>query len=202
MLKVYGHPFSTCTRKVLTTIAELGVPHEFTVVDFARGEHKQEPHLSRQPFGRVPAIDDDGFAMYESRAICRYLNAKHDGPLVPKDLHGCARMEQFISVETSEFTPNAMKFVYEHVFKRPQAEGVIEAAGKALDHACSVLDARLSEAPYLAGESFSLADVSFMPYVGYAVMTPAREVLQQHAPLMAWWEKISARPSWKAATGG
>jgi glutathione S-transferase len=71
MLKVFGHPMSTCTRKVLTTVNELGLPHEFVVVDFATGEHKQPAHLSRQPFGQVPAIDDDGFALYESRAICR-----------------------------------------------------------------------------------------------------------------------------------
>jgi len=55
MIKVYGHPMSTCTRKVLATIHENNIPHEFTVVDFAKGEHKMEPHLSRQPFGQVPA---------------------------------------------------------------------------------------------------------------------------------------------------
>lgn len=201
MLTIYGHPLSTCTRKVLTTLAENGTPHEFVLVDFAKGEHKVEPHLSRQPFGRVPALDDDGFRMFESRAMSRYLNERYEGSLRPADVQGRARMEQYISVETSEFSPHAMKFVYEYIFKRPQAEGVLDAAAKALDLTCGVLDARLGEAPFLAGETFSLADVFLMPYVGYASVTPAQEVFAKHPRFTAWWEKVSARPSWKKVAG-
>src|SRR5689334_22469692 len=119
-MKLYGHPLSTCTRKVLTTLAETNTPYELVVVDFAKGEHKQEPHLSRQPFGQVPAIDDDGFEMYESRAICRYIDEKARGPLTPTDMPGRARMEQWISIETSDFSGPAMKYIFEHVFHRPQ----------------------------------------------------------------------------------
>src|SRR4029077_3283014 len=110
MIKLFGNPLSTCTRKVLMTLHELGTPFEMNVIDFTKGEHKQPAHLKRQPFGRIPAIDDDGFAMFESRAICRYLNEKANGKLEPGDLQGRARMEQWISIETSELTPNAMKF--------------------------------------------------------------------------------------------
>src|SRR4051812_19961063 len=115
MLTIYGHPMSTCTRKVLTTVTELGIPHELSLVDFAKGEHKQQPHLGRQPFGRIPAIDDDGFTLFESRAICRYLNDSRHGALAPGDAHGRGTMEQWISVETSEFSGHAMKFIYHHV---------------------------------------------------------------------------------------
>ena len=66
MLTVYGHPMSTCTRKVLMTLAEDEIPFEMSLVDFATGAHKKEPHLGRQPFGRIPAIDDDGFQLFES----------------------------------------------------------------------------------------------------------------------------------------
>ena len=76
MIKVYGHPMSTCSRKVLATLVETNTPYELEVVDFAKGEHKREPHLSRQPFGQVPAIDDAGVELYESRAIARYINDK------------------------------------------------------------------------------------------------------------------------------
>ena len=108
MLKIFGHPMSTCTRKVLMTLAETKLPYEFQLVDFAKGEHKQQPHLGRQPFGHVPAIDDGGFALYESRAICRYLNEKAGGNLVPTDIQGRATMEQWISVETSNFSAPSM----------------------------------------------------------------------------------------------
>jgi glutathione S-transferase len=84
MIKVFGHPASTCTRKVLSTLHEIGKPFKLQPVDiFAKGEHKQPEHLARQPFGRVPAIDDNGFALYESRAIIRYLNDHYSGKLVP-----------------------------------------------------------------------------------------------------------------------
>jgi glutathione S-transferase len=200
IMKIYGHPLSTCTRKVLMTLAETSTPYDFVLVDFAKGEHKKEPHVHRQPFGRVPALEDDGFAMFESRAMCRYLNEKAAGKLVPADPKGRAKMEQWISVETSEFTPNAMKFVYQHIFHRPQEQAVLDAAGKGLDATCSIMDKQLAETPFLAGSEFSLADVCFMPYVEYVMATPAKEIVAKHRNVMAWWNKISERPAWKKAT--
>jgi len=119
-MKIFGHPMSTCTRKVLMTLAETSTAHEFVLVDFAKGEHKQSPHLARQPFGQVPALQDGDFDLYESRAMCRYINDKVGGPLVPRELRDRARMEQWISVETSNFTAPVMKFVFHHIFKREQ----------------------------------------------------------------------------------
>src|SRR5579871_179435 len=113
-MKLYGHPMSTCTRKVLTALAEKGHEAEFVLVDFAKGEHKQEPHLTRQPFGRVPALEDDGFWLYESRAMTRYIDEKLPGVrLQPTDLKDRALMEQWLSVEYSYFSPAAMKIVSE-----------------------------------------------------------------------------------------
>jgi glutathione S-transferase len=201
MLKLFGHPVSTCTRKVLMTLAETNLPFEMTVIDFAKGEHKQEPHLHRQPFGRIPAIDDDGFTMFESRAICRYLNERASGNLIPRDIKARAKMEQWISIETSEFTPNAMKFIYEHVFKRPQGAEVLEAAQKGLTTALGVMDAELGAKSFFAGADFSIADVCFMPYVDYAMGTPAKETFAKYPHVMTWWNRVSERPTWRKATG-
>src|SRR3954451_8131968 len=101
-MKVYGHPMSTCTRKVLTTLAEKGHEAEFVMVDIMKGEHKLPAHIARQPFGVIPAIDDDGFVLYESRAIMRYLDEKLSGPrLAPPEPKDRAVMEQWISIEQS-----------------------------------------------------------------------------------------------------
>ena len=59
-MKVYGHPLSSCTRKVLITFAEKGRPTELVPVDLFAGEHKQKAHLARHPFGVIPVLDDDG----------------------------------------------------------------------------------------------------------------------------------------------
>ncbi|HEY4015666.1 MAG TPA: glutathione binding-like protein [Polyangiaceae bacterium] len=197
MLKVYGNAMSTCTRKVLMALNETQTPFELVTVNFATGEHKQESHVRKQPFGRIPAIDDDGFEMFESRAICRYINEKAKGHLVPTDIKAMAKMEQWISIETSEFTGNAMKFIYEFVFKRPQEPGVLDAAGKALGVVSNVMDKELARKPFLAGADFSIADICFMPYFEYAMGTPAKDVFAKYPHVMAWWQKVSERPTWK-----
>lgn len=200
-MKIFGHPMSTCTRKVLTTLAETGVDHEFVLLDFANGELKRAPYIELQPFGQMPALDDDGFTLYESRAMCRYINEKAGGALIPADPQSRARMEQWISIETSNFSGHAMKFIYHHVFQRPQEASVLEAAGVGLDRALAVMDRRLGEAEFLAGDAFSVADISFMPYIEYLMMSPARERIAAHAAVAAWWTRISSRPSWQKATG-
>src|SRR3954471_553461 len=108
-MKVYGHPMRTCTRKVLTTLAEKGHEAEFVMVDIMKGEHKLPAHMERQPFGVVPAIDDDGFVLFESRAIMRYLDEKLPGTkLTPPEAQQRGTMEQWISVEQSYMSPKAM----------------------------------------------------------------------------------------------
>jgi glutathione S-transferase len=201
MIKLFGHPMSTCTRKVLTTLAETETPYELSLVDLGKGEHKKEPHLSRQPFGQIPTIDDDGFTLYESRAICRYLNAKASGTLVPTEPQQRARMDQWMSVEQSNFSPNAMKFVYHYAFKRNQDAAVLEAAGAMLDKVYATLSAPLSKSPFLAGESFSLADIGYMPYIEYMQGSPAQATLEKYDSVLAWWKRVSGRASWAKAVG-
>lgn len=201
MLKVFGHPASTCTRIVLMTLAETTTPFELTTVDFAKGEHKQQPHLGRQPFGQLPAIDDGGFALFESRAICRYLDEKAGGVLVPSDIEARAMMEEWISIETSNFTPHAMKFIYHHTFGRAQESAVLEAAGKGLETALGVMEARLAKSPFLGGDKLTLADVCFMPYMDYAMGTPVKETFAKFPHVTAWWNKVSERPTWQKTVG-
>jgi glutathione S-transferase len=201
MLKIFGHPMSTCTRKVLTTLAETNTPYEFVLVDFATGAHKQPAHLSRQPFGQVPTLEDDGFSLYESRAMCRYINEKANGNLVPSDAKGRATMEQWISVEGCNFTPHAMKFIYHHVFQRPQEQAVLDTARIGLEQALTVMNDRLATSPFLAGAYFTLADIMYMPYVEYAMATPVKETLAKFPHVMAWWNKVSERPSWHKVAG-
>ena len=205
-MKVYGHPMSTCTRKVLTTLAEKGHEAELLLVDLMKGEQKREANLARQPFGRVPALDDDGFLLYESRAIMTYLDEKLSGPkLQPGDVRERALMNQWISIEYSYFSPAAMKIVFELVFhkmagKVPDMDVVRagrEAAGQVLD----VADKTLAKQEFLGGKAFSLADISWMPYVQYLFAAEQENLITGRAGVRAWWERVSARPSWKKVVG-
>lgn len=204
-MKVFGHPMSTCTRKILFTLAEKGHEAEFVMVDFAKGEHKQEPHLSRQPFGVVPAFEDDGQMFYESRAVIRYLDAKLSGPkLTPSDLRAFGLMEQWISVESSYFTPPCMKAVLEVMFApmrgaQPNQEVITKALAdteKPLD----VINKALEGQEYLAGQ-FSLADIDWAPYMEYFVKTGGADLVGSRKNVAAWWARLSARPGWQRAIG-
>lgn len=205
-MKLSGHPFSTCTRKVLTLLHEKGQKPELNVVDFAKGEHKTADYMGLQPFGKLPVLEDDGFVLYESRAICRYLDEKLGGTrLAGTDLKSRAVVEQWISVEQSEFSTHAMKVImqaYFHpMFGQPTDQEVVAAGRKGLEIAFPILDRQLARHTHLAGDAFTLADLTYMPYVEYLTATPVKDLFDKHTHVAAWWKRISDRPSWKAVTG-
>ena len=82
VVKLYGHPISTTTQRVLLILTELAVPYELIQIRFHELEHKSPAHREHHPFGQVPYIvdsDNAGFEVFESRAICRYLALKYGG---------------------------------------------------------------------------------------------------------------------------
>jgi glutathione S-transferase len=177
MIRIFGHPASTCTRKVLFTLHETNTPYELVVVDFAKGEHKQEPHLSRQPFGKIPALDDDGFALYESRAMARYLDGKSGGALTPTDLKQRAYLQARADaggVGKRGEGPRAR-------VQRPRQEP--------------------GERDVLVGDKLTLADVTYAPYFEYAMATPAKEIFAKYPHVVAWWNRVSERPAWRKVVG-
>ena len=205
-MKLYGHPMSTCTRKVLTTLAEKGQEAEFVTVDLFTGGNKSPDYTCIQPFGQVPAIDDDGFVLYESRAICRYLDAKLEGAsLTPSTLQGKAKMEQWLSIETSNFTPHAMKIIYQMFFGPMRGAepnmAVVEEGRKALNNTLDIMDKHLATSTFMVGDQFTIADISFLPYIEYLFACNEGGPITNHANVAAWWERCSSRPSWKKATG-
>ncbi|HZI12743.1 MAG TPA: glutathione S-transferase N-terminal domain-containing protein [Myxococcus sp.] len=207
-MKLYGHPMSTCTRKVLATLAEKGQEAQFVLVDLAKGEQKQPAHLARQPFGVIPAFeDDDGFMFYESRAIIRYLDRKLPGnPLTPANLKAYALMEQYISVEQSNFTPAAMKVIMERFFKLHMGGGAPDEAKvkdglQGVEKVFGIIDPVLGKQQYLAGDSFSLAEICWAPYMDFFAAAGGADLINQHKNVAAWWGRVSSRPSWKKATG-
>jgi glutathione S-transferase len=205
-MKVHGHPMSTCTRKVLTTLAEKGHEAQFVLVDLMKGQQKSPEYMAKHPFGVIPFFEDDGFTMYESRAIIRYLDAKLSGPkLTPSDLPSLGRMEQWMSIEQSYFTPNCMGIVMEMFFK-PMRGGKpdMDKVSKARDETAKVLDVvdrALMTQGHLAGDRFSLADVCWMPYLQYLSATPHGTLITERPHVKSWWERLRTRPSWKKVNG-
>jgi glutathione S-transferase len=206
-MKIYGSPISTCTRKVLMTLGEKQAKFEFVTLDFAKGEHKTPANVARQPFGQMPSLEDGDFGLFESRAMMRYIDETMPGQaLTPKDPKARGRMNQWMSVESEDFTPGVMAIVFQEMFT-PMMGGKtdtakVEEGKKKLAPALAVLDAHLSKSgPHMIGDDFTLADIAYMPYVEYGVQTSAKEMIQSHKHVAAWWERISARPTWKKVVG-
>jgi glutathione S-transferase len=201
-MKVYGHPMSTCTRKVLTALAEKGHEAQFVLVDIQKGEQKTPAHLARQPFGVVPVLEtDDGFQLYESRAIIRFIDRTVPGTkLTPEDPKAYARMEQFLSVEQSYFSGPAMGIVMEYFRGTKDAEKIAKGR-EGVKKPLEVIDAVLAKQQFLAGDSFSLAEISWAPYVDYLFAMGEGALFDPYKNVKAWWDRVSNRPSWKKATG-
>ena len=122
VLKLYGCTISTCTRRVATVLNEKNIPYELIPVQTSKNEQKVSSFLEKQPFGQIPYIDDDGFILFESRAIARYIALKYKDqgtPLTPdpSDLKATAVFEQAASVEGSNFDVYAHGLAFEKVFK-------------------------------------------------------------------------------------
>ena len=200
---------STCTRKVLIALKEKQLPFELIAVDMANKEHKSEAYRQKQPFGVIPYLDDDGFIIYESRAIARYLEAKYKGQgteLIPINVQDLGLFEQGASVETSYFD-QASTIVVERFFKPVyyQIQGdeqVAKTAEAKLAANLDVYEKILSKQEYIGGKTFTLADAFHIP-MGALLFVPAvngASLINDRPHVKAWWEKITSRPSWVEIT--
>ncbi|KAH9933998.1 glutathione S-transferase [Epithele typhae] len=210
VLKIHGATVATCTQRILIVIEELAIPYELVPVDYAAGEHKAPAYLANQPFGQIPYIDDDGFKLFESRAICRYLALKHGGVaagLVPAagDLEAVALFEQAASVEMSNFDPSASKLAFENLFKPMVGQTadteVVKALVQVLEGKIAGYEAMLGKTKYLAGDVVTIADLFHLPYGSLLAKQKIDFLESEKYPNVArWWKDISSRPSWKKVT--
>ncbi|THV03624.1 glutathione S-transferase-like protein [Dendrothele bispora CBS 962.96] len=211
-LIIYGFRKSTCTRRVALICKELNVPYEVVDVNLAAGEQRSEAHLARQPFGVVPAISDNGFELFESRAICRYLVQKYGKPgpdsLMPdpKDVEATAKFEQAASIENNNFDVFAGQIALESVVK-PMRGGttdteVVKKNTAILEAKLDVYDRILSKQKYLAGDVLTIADLFHLPF-GMVITEGAKyDGLLKRPNVARWWKDISSRPAWQAVKDG
>ncbi|KAG2366647.1 glutathione S-transferase [Suillus spraguei] len=210
MVKLYGSPTSTCTRLVALICKEKNIPYELIKVDLAKGEQKHAAFTANQPFGQVPYIDDEGFILYESRAIARYLvkNYPNQGTpgLIPADPKAEALFEQAASIEIFNFTTFVGPIVVEKVFKPLRGlqtnEERISELLVSLRPKLDAYDVILSKQKYLAGDSVTLADLTHLPYGTAFYGAGFSEEFDSRPNVARWWKDISNRPAWLAVKDG
>ncbi|KAL8151493.1 hypothetical protein V2J09_021301 [Rumex salicifolius] len=203
-MKVHGSVISTATMRVTACLHEKAIDFEFVQVDMKSGDHKKEPHLSLNPFGQVPALEDGDLKLFESRAITQYIahEYKHMGTdLVCGDGKTMALIGVWSEVEAHHFDPVASKLAWELVYKKmfgmeTDAKAVEEHVAS-LSKVLDVYEARLSKSKYLACDCFTIADLHHLPVLHMLMPTPCADALFHQRPFVSkWCADILARPAW------
>ncbi|EEA25281.1 hypothetical protein TMatcc_006495 [Talaromyces marneffei ATCC 18224] len=200
---LYGARGSTCTDRVRLTLAEGGfTDYELVFLDLQKGMQRSQEHLKRHPWGKVPAITfPDGFTLYESRAICKYLARKYSFPLLPpdSDIETAALFDQAQCVEMSYFAEPAGKIAFEKFVKRflgliPN-EAVISDALRSLEMFFDVAESLLHDREYMAGNDFTLVDIYYIPLIQRLFTCGYGDIIVSRKAVNAWWERCVNRPA-------
>src|ERR1700726_1968369 len=203
---VHSVPGSPFGRSVLALLEEKGASYRLAPVQL--GTSRSPEHLARHPFGRVPVLDHDGFMLYETQAILRYLDRILPTPsLTPADQRRAARMDQAMNVNDWYLFHGVGNVIIFHRVIAPRLMGkapddaAIEAAMPKAKVVFNELARLLGENAYFSGDAISLADLMLAPAVEFFTLVPEWSVLgAPHANLTAWIARMQARPSMQATT--
>ena len=203
---VHSIPGSPFGRAVLATLEEKGAPYR--LAPLALDARRAPEHLARHPFGRVPVLEHDGFMLYETQAILRYLDRVLPDPaLTPGEARAAARMDQVMNI-CDWYLFNGVNNVigFQRIVRpRLMGEAPDEAAiATAMPKAHVVFDQLsrlLGSKPWLAGDQMSLGDIHIAPHLDFLAATPEWEALTATAAnLVPWLDRMRARASFGATT--
>lgn len=152
--------------KVSIALEEMGLPYDWQLIDFATNQQKADWYTAINPNGRIPALDDDGFTLFESGAILMYL-AEKTGQFLPADVQGRSRVIQWLMFQMSAVGPMMGQA---NVFLRYFPEKIqpaIDRYQREVTRLFGVMDKQLAAHEYIAGD-YSIADMALWPWVsGY-----------------------------------
>ena len=207
-LVLHGYRYSVYVRIARLVLAEKGPSYEQVEVNPFAAEIPAE-YLALHPFGRVPTLVHEGFVLYETGAITRYVDRVFPGPaLQPADPKRLARMDQIVGVVDSYAYWPLVRQVFVHDVMRPHmgTEGDPQELRKGLDASARALDALETLAAaeaWLTGPDLSLADLHLGAMVAYLAKSARGAALLAERPrLSAWWQRLNERPSVAATDPG
>jgi glutathione S-transferase len=196
-MKLYYFPASTFSRRVRVALLEKNISCELIELSLPTGQHKQDWYAALNPYSKVPTLMIGDLALYESAAILTYLEATHPTPpLVPNDARGRALVDMHVRLCDAHLGRYAgailmpKRFLPETNWDRQ----AMEAARKEIDRHLAIIEHELGDRPYLVGDSFTLADIVYLPFLHFL---PLMEV-PAGPRVTAWAERVLARPSAQA----
>jgi len=199
---IYGPAFSTYVRSVRLALEEKGATYQIEEVNVLEGKHREPAHLARHPFGKVPAFEHDGFALYETGAILRYVDEVFPGAaLQPGDPRARARCNQILGIiDAYGYAPMIGQIVIQRLvvplLGGTSDEEIVAAALDPAGTTITAIEALLGDATLFGGASPNLADLHLVPIYDYFSQTPEGGEMLAGAPgLTRWWNEIRDRPS-------
>ncbi|CAD6272920.1 unnamed protein product [Miscanthus lutarioriparius] len=201
-VKVYGWAISPFVSRALLALEEAGVDYELVPMSRQAGDHHRPEHLARNPFGKVPVLEDGDLTLFESHAISRHVLRKHKPELLGTgNLEQAALVDVWFEVEAHQLSPLAIAIVVECIFTpflgRERNQAVVDENVEKLKKVLEVYEARLSKSKYLAGDFLSLADLSHFTIMHCFMATEYAALVEVLPHVSAWWEGLAARPAAK-----
>ncbi|MBA3582807.1 MAG: glutathione S-transferase family protein [Gammaproteobacteria bacterium] len=200
MLKIYGFPTFNL-NKVLFTAEEIGLEYEYVALDPTKNEHKTLEHIQRQPLGKIPAIEHNDKAIFESAAICRYL-ANVGGKLYNGDAMQRAAVDQWMDLIAHHAGRWLGVLFFEEYIKTklmnmPANEAAIKEAKGFLDQQLPAIDKHLQHNEFFAGDTITIADTFGLAYFHTHEVTSID--FSSYPNITRWYSQMKQRPSFTKA---
>jgi glutathione S-transferase len=197
MLKIWGRANSVNVKKVLWCCEELGLEFERVDAGMQFGVVNTPEYRRLNPNGLVPTIEDDGFVLWESHAIVRYLAAKHgEGSLWPQDLRARADADRWMDWTSSSFAA-AYRPVFWNLVRTPAEKRdmkAIEDGVKKCGELFGMVESALAKRPFLAGGTLTMGDIPLGCFVHVWLKLPIER--PKHTKLEAWHQRLLERPGY------
>jgi glutathione S-transferase len=198
MLKILGRKTSSNVQKVLWCCSELNVPFEREDIGGPFGKNNTPEYLARNPNGLVPTIDDDGFILWESNAIVRYLCAKHGaGKLWPSDLARRADADRWMDWQQTTLA-SPMGILFRGLLRQPPEEVDAEQLNGAMQKATAamrILDTQLAVHSFVAGDTLTTGDIALGNAAHRWFSLPRERPELPH--VAQWYARLNDRPGYR-----
>ncbi|KAF1066971.1 MAG: Glutathione S-transferase GstB [Pseudomonas citronellolis] len=200
MLRIWGRKNSSNVRKALWCAEEVGAAYERIDAGGAFGVVDEPAYRALNPNGVVPTLEDDGFVLWESNSIVRYLAARHpEAGLYPQDLRQRASAERWMDWTTSTLAA-PFRSVFWGTLRTPpeqRDEAAIAAALQTCIKVLAVPEQALASQPYLTGEAFGIGDIALGSFIYAWFEMPIVRPSMPH--LEAWYARLCERPAYRSA---
>jgi glutathione S-transferase len=198
MIKIWGRTTSINVQKVMWAIGELDLPHERIDAGGTFGKNTEAAYLTMNPNGLVPTLDEDGFILWESNSILRYIAGKYGAAkLEPADLRERARASSWMDWQLTTAAP-AIRELFWGLIRTPaekRNEAAIDASREQTGAAMKILDGQLAKTSFVAGENFSMGDIP-VALVTYRFRRLAPEY-PKLKNLERWYAAVEQRPAFR-----